>query len=142
MTLCDAPSRSQCEALVYHDDGRQGEKMDAEFDFQTFLNSLDGLSYVEIKLRAESKHAEMRPLSEMRSREKRNGEEVRVSAARMRARMADLLFWLDTGTRPAGMPIGDFLRMEPVCKALVARGEFKSAAALDIFTRARAEIAR
>jgi hypothetical protein len=116
--------------------------MDAEFDFQAFLNSLKGLSIIEIRLRAESKHAEMRRLSDMRSRRKRDGEEVRVRASRMQARMSDLLFWLDTGTGPGGMPIHDFLRMEPVCKALVARGEFKSAAALDIFTEARAEIAR
>jgi|ERR1035437_884078 hypothetical protein len=116
--------------------------MDAEFDFPAFLNSLDGLSHIEIRLRAESKHAEMRPLSDMRSRRKRNGVEVRVLASRMQARMADLLCWLDTGTRPGSMPIEDFLRMEPICRALIARGEFKSAAALDIFTEARAEIAR
>jgi hypothetical protein len=115
--------------------------MTTEFDFQAFLNSLEGLSIVEIRLRAESKHVEMRRLSDTRSRRKRDGEEVRVSASRMRARMADLLWWLDTGTRPGSMPFEDFLRMEPVCRALIARGEFKSAAS-DIFTKARAEIAR
>jgi hypothetical protein len=115
--------------------------MDAEFDFQAFLNSLDGLSYIEIRLRAESKHAEMRPLSEMRDRRKRDGEEVRVLALQMRHRMADLLHWLEHRTRPGSMPTEDFLRMEPICRALIARGEFKSAD-LDIFTKARAEIAR
>jgi hypothetical protein len=115
--------------------------MDAEFDFQAFLSSLDGLTYVEIKLRAQSKHAEMRRLSEVRSRKKSHGVEVRDLAARMKARMADMLWWLDTGIRPGSIPLNDFLRMEPICKALIAQGNLKSGA-LEIFDQTRAEVAR
>jgi len=115
--------------------------MDKEFDFQTFLNSLSGLGYRETREGAELKHGDMLPLSDMRSRRKSNGTEVRVLASRMRARMADLLWWLDHGIRPGSMPLDDFLRMEPICKALIAKGELKIGA-LDIFTQARAEVPR
>ena len=110
--------------------------MDTRFDFPIFVSKLAGLSYREIVHLVKQKHAEIRPLSEMRSRQRSdNGEEIRNRASVMRGHMAAMTVLLGEHIKPGGMPDEEFLLLEPMCNELVAKGELP-ATILDWFKNA------
>lgn len=110
--------------------------MDNEFDFPAFLDSLNGLSYREMKDKVIAKHQMMLRLSNNRSRKKLGGVEIRNLAARMQGQMSGILYFFEHFQKPGGMSDQDFLRLKPLCRALVEKGPFPPSA-LDAFKRPR-----
>jgi hypothetical protein len=83
------------------------------FDFAAFLESLQGLSDSTIKHKATARHAELRHIES--SHKMRHTRESQT--ARLQDQISGLLWWIDTGIKPANMSEADFA----LCRALIKR---------------------
>ncbi len=103
------------------------------FDFQVFLDEIKDLNYHEMILVCEARcmHLEKIPTHSKGAVGFRKDESLLLLL--LLDHIKGVLFWLKNGRKPSGLSKFDFIRLEPLCRNLIAKKQLKQTA-LSIFS--------